>query len=113
MLMMYTLTAMFNEVGKAVAVILLVMQVAGSGGTFPIEMTGPFFQAVYPFLPFTHGMNAMAACVAGIYGGEFAFHVVALLAFAIPTLLVALALRGPALKLNDFVDGKLAETKFM
>ena len=113
MLMMYTLTAMFNEVGKAVAVILLVMQVAGSGGTFPIEMTGPFFQAVYPFLPFTHGMNAMAACVAGIYGGEFVFHVVALLAFAIPTLLVALALRGPALKLNDFVDGKLAETKFM
>ena len=113
MLMMYTLTAMFNEVGKAVAVILLVMQVAGSGGTFPIEMTGPFFQAVYPFLPFTHGMNAMAACVAGIYGGEFAFHVIALLAFAIPTLLVALALRGPALKLNDFVDGKLAETKFM
>lgn len=113
MLMMYTLTAMFNEVGKAVAVILLVMQVAGSGGTFPIEMTGPFFQAAYPFLPFTHGMNAMAACVAGIYGGEFAFHVVALLAFAIPTLLVALALRGPALKLNDFVDGKLAETKFM
>ena len=113
MLMMYTLTAMFNEVGKAVAVILLVMQVAGSGGTFPIEMTGPFFQAVYPFLPFTHGMNAMAACVAGIYGGEFAFHVIALLAFAIPTLLVALALREPALKLNDFVDGKLAETKFM
>ena len=39
---------------------LLVMQVGGSGGTFPIEMTGPVFQAIYPFLPFTHGINRHA-----------------------------------------------------
>ncbi|MFR2950704.1 MAG: hypothetical protein ACLTKG_04875 [Collinsella intestinalis] len=38
---------------------MLVMQVAGSGGTFPIEMTADFFQAAYPFLPFTHAINAM------------------------------------------------------
>ncbi|MFR7750471.1 MAG: YhgE/Pip family protein, partial [Collinsella sp.] len=57
----YTLTVSFGDIGKALAVVLLVMQVGGSGGTFPIEMTGPVFQAIYPFLPFTHGINAMHA----------------------------------------------------
>lgn len=59
----YTLTVSFGDIGKALAVVLLVMQVGGSGGTFPIEMTGPVFQAIYPFLPFTHGINAMHAAM--------------------------------------------------
>lgn len=63
--MIYTLTVSFGDIGKAIAVVLLVMQVAGSGGTFPIEMTADFFQAVYPFLPFTHVINAMHAAMAG------------------------------------------------
>ena len=64
----YTLTVSFGDIGKAIAVVLLVMQVAGSGGTFPIEMTADFFQGVYPFLPFTHAINAMHAAMAGAYG---------------------------------------------
>ena len=50
----YTLTVSFGDIGKAVAVVLLVMQVAGSGGTFPIETLPKFFQMLYPFLPFPH-----------------------------------------------------------
>ena len=67
----YTLTVSFGDIGKALAVVLLVMQVGGSGGTFPIEMTGPVFQAIYPFLPFTHGINAMHAAMAGAYHMEY------------------------------------------
>ena len=54
----YTLTVSFGDIGKAVSVVLLVMQVAGSGGTFPIEVAPAFFKAVYPLLPFVHSMAA-------------------------------------------------------
>lgn len=63
----YTFTVSFGDVGKAICVVLLVMQVAGSGGTFPIEVAPEIFQKIYPFLPFTHSMTAMRECVAGFY----------------------------------------------
>ena len=55
----YTLTISFGDIGKAIAVILLVIQVAGAGETYPIEVMPQFFQAVNPLLPFTHAINAM------------------------------------------------------
>ena len=42
----YTLTVSFGDIGKAGSVVLLVMQVAGTGGTFPIECAPKFFRAV-------------------------------------------------------------------
>lgn len=109
----YTLVVSFGDIGKAVAVVLLVMQVAGSGGTFPIEMTSSFFQAVYPYLPFTHGIAAMHACIGGIYGMEYWVELGTLLLFLIPALLLGLVLRKPVIKLNTFVIEKLEETKIM
>ena len=67
----YTLTISFGDVGKALAVVLLVIQVAGAGGTFPIEVTPHFFRMVNPMLPFTHAINAMRECVGGIYGNAY------------------------------------------
>ena len=67
----YALTASFGDVGKAVAVLLMVIQVAGSGGSFPVQMLPGGFQAVYPFLPFVHSENAMRAAMFGLYGNDF------------------------------------------
>ena len=58
-MIIYTLTVSFGDIGKALCVILLVIQIAGAGGTFPIEVTPQFFQNLYPFLPFTYGINAL------------------------------------------------------
>ena len=63
----YALVASFGNVGKALAVVLLVLQLAGSGGIFPVQMSAPFFQEVYPWLPFTHAMGAIQSSAAGIY----------------------------------------------
>lgn len=111
--LIYTLTVSFGDVGKAIAVVLLVMQVAGSGGTFPIEMSAGFFQAVYPFLPFTHGIAAMHACIGGIYGNEYWIEIGCTLLFLIPSLLLGFVLRNPVVRLNRFVIDKLEETKLM
>ena len=110
----YTLTVSFGNVGKALSVILLVVQVAGSGGIFPIEMSGGIYEALYPFLPFVYGMKALQACVAGIYGMELvqslAYIVVSLGTFS---LLLGLVIRKPIIKFNNFSHEQLSKTKLM
>lgn len=111
--MIYTLTVSFGDIGKAVAVVLLVMQVAGSGGTFPIEMTADFFQGVYPFLPFTHAINAMHAAMAGAYGMEFWAELGILASYLLPSLALGLVFRRPVIRANQWIIEKLEETKLM
>ncbi len=111
--MIYTLTVSFGDIGKAIAVVLLVMQVAGSGGTFPIEMTADFFQGVYPFLPFTHAINAMHAAMAGAYGMEFWNELGTLALYLIPSLALGLVFRRPVIRANRWIIEKLEETKLM
>ena len=111
--MIYTLTVSFGDIGKAIAVVLLVMQVAGSGGTFPIEMTADFFQAVYPFLPFAHAINAMHAAMAGAYGMEFWIELGTLSLYLIPSLALGLVFRRPVIRANRWIIEKLEETKLM
>ena len=109
----YTLTVSFGDIGKAIAVVLLVMQVAGSGGTFPIETLPKFFQILYPFLPFPHAIDAMHAAMAGSYGNEYLLDMVYLALFLIPSLLLGLVLRKPVIRLNNWVSRNLESTKVM
>ena len=109
----YTLTVSFGDIGKALAVVLLVMQVGGSGGTFPIEMTGPVFQAIYPFLPFTHGINAMHAAMAGAYHMEYWVELGVLASYLIPSLALGVVFRRPVIKANDWIIEKLESTKLI
>ena len=106
----YTLTVSFGDIGKAICVILLVVQVAGSGGTFPIETAPPFFRAVYPLLPFVHSMTAMRECVAGMYGSTYWIQMGILGIFLIISLFFGLVLRNPIIKLNDAFMEKLEST---
>ena len=109
----YALVVSFGDVGKAIAVLLLVIQVAGSGGSFPPEMLPIFFQKLYPWLPFVSSMNAMRACIAGIYKMELWFELLWLAHYIIPSLLLGLILRKPVIRLNEWVEHQLESTKIM
>lgn len=109
----YTLTVSFGDIGKAASVVLLVVQVAGSGGTFPIEVAPKFFQAVYPLLPFVHSMAAMRETIGGMYGMTYWIELGKLGIFLILSLIVGLLLRKPIIRLNDAFTEKLEETKIM
>lgn len=109
----YTLTISFGDVGKALAVILLVVQVAGAGGTYPIEVMPQFFQSVNPLLPFTHGINAMRETIAGIYQNAYWMDMLKMLAYLPISLFVGVVLRKPLIKLNQFFEKRLEETGFM
>ena len=109
----YTLTVSLGDIGKAVSVILLVVQVAGTGGTFPIEVAPSFFRAVYPLLPFTHSMAALRETVGGMYGMNYWINLGKLAIFLGISLIVGLVLRKPIIKANDAFTEKLEETKLM
>ncbi len=109
----YTLTVSLGDIGKAVSVILLVVQVAGTGGTFPIEVAPSFFQAVYPLLPFTHSMAALRETVGGLYGMNYWIDLGKLAIFLGISLIVGLVLRKPIIKANEAFTEKLEETKLM
>ena len=109
----YTLTVSFGDIGKAISVVLLVMQVAGTGGTFPIEVAPRFFQIVYPMLPFTHSMAALREAVGGFYGMDYWLDLAKLGFFMILSLILGLLLRKPVIRLNEAFSEKLEETKLM
>ena len=67
MMMVYVLVALFDNLGKGIAIIILVLSISAGGGNFPIEMSGPFFRAIHPYIPFTHAVNLLRESVGGIY----------------------------------------------
>jgi len=109
----FTLTISFGDVGKAIAVVFMVLQVAGSGGSFPIEVLPQFFRNLYPFMPFAHSMTAMRECIAGMYHNTYWRELGYLLCFMVPSLLLGLVLRKPIIKFNKLVAEKLESTHLM
>ena len=111
--LIYAVSVAFRHVGKALAVLLVVLQIPGAAGTYPIEMMPEFFQALHPWLPFTYGIDAMREAIAGFYDGRFALHLCALLAFLVPALLIGVSARRYLINVNTLFDRKLAETDLM
>lgn len=111
--LIYALSITFKHIGKALSVILVILQIPGSAGTYPIEMTPAFFQFVHPLLPFTYGINAMREAIAGIYGMHYWKNILCLAVFLPIALGIGLLLRPHFLNLNYLFDRKLAETDLM
>ncbi|PFR42650.1 YhgE/Pip domain-containing protein [Bacillus cereus] len=101
----YSLVSIFGNVGKSMAIILLVLQVAGSGGTFPIQMTPAFFQAIYPFLPFTYAISAIRETVGGMLWDIVIRDLLVLSVFVVVMIVAALLLKTPINKSSEkFVE---------
>ena len=112
-LIVYALAISFKHIGKALGVLLVVLQIPGAAGTYPIEMMPGFFQALHPWLPFTYGIDAMREAVAGFYDGAYAANLGVLLLFCIPALVIGIGARRRLVSVNALFDRRLAETDLM
>lgn len=109
-LIVYTLVSIFGNVGKAIAVILLVIQVAGAGGTFPVEVMPSFFKRVNPFLPFTYSISAMREAVAGIVRSNLTRDITMIIIYGAIAIIIGLFLKGPINKASKKFIDKLNES---
>ncbi|MDR4316466.1 YhgE/Pip domain-containing protein [Niallia circulans] len=95
MTIVYTLVSVFGNLGKGLAIIFLVLQLSGSGGTFPIQVAPPFFQKINPYLPFTHAINLLRETVGGMVKEKVLFSISMLIVFSVIALIIALFLKKP------------------
>lgn len=112
-LLIYSLAISFGDVGKAIVVVIMVMQIAGSSGTFPIELLPAIYQKIYRFFPFPYAIDAMRECICGMYGNYYWQQIGFLLLFAAAALLIGLLVRRPFMGLNRFMEEKLEETELL
>lgn len=109
----YSLTVAFENVGEAAAVVIMVIQVAGAGGTFPIQCLPAIYQAIYKYLPFTYAMDALRECVGGIYSWYYWKCILALLVYVGICLFIGLVIAKPCRKLNAIVDKSKEKSEIM
>lgn len=112
-LLMYSLTVAFGNIGEALAIILMVIQVAGSGGTFPIEVLPEAYKMIYNFIPFPYAMDALRECVGGAYGNYYWECIGRLLIFAVAALFIGLILRIPFVRINKAIEKSKESTGVM
>ena len=103
-LFIYSLTVAFGNVGEAIAVIVMVIQVAGAGCTFPIEVLPGVFKSIYKYLPFQFGMNAMKETIGGLYAADYWKYISSYIFVIVLSLVIGLGLEIPFRKLNHMIE---------
>ena len=109
----YALAASFRHIGKALAVVLVILQIPGSSGMYPIEMMPDFFRNLNPWLPFTYGINAMRETIGGMYGNHYWQDMLHVFWYLPAALLIGLVVRRYLLNLNALFDRRLGATDLM
>lgn len=89
----YALALSFGYIGKGMALLLVIMQIPGASGIYPIQMMPGFFQALFPLFPFTYGINAMREVIGGFYDAYYLRAIGVLLLFAALSFILGIFLR--------------------
>ena len=106
-MMNFALVYALDNIGMALAVIIMVLQVAGSGGSYPIHVLPALFQKLYPIMPFHYGMDMLRETVGGMYGHTYRNCALVLLGMCAVFTVFGLLVYYPARKLN----AAIAESK--
>ncbi len=109
----YALVAAFANLGKAIAVLMLIIQVTGCGGSFPLQIMPDFVQWLSPWLPATHVVNAMRDAMMGAYGMDFWIQMGELALFLLPAALIGLVLQQPLSTFMHWYLEKVESSKLM
>ena len=112
-LLNYSLAYAFGAVGEAVSIVLMVVQVAGSGGSFPVEVLPKTFQVLYKYMPFAHSMNAIRETVAGMHEKDYFIYLSGLIWWILASLIIGLFLSIPAKRLNEKIEHSKERTDIM
>ncbi len=110
MVFIYSLTSALGHVGKGLAVILLVIQISGTGGIYPIEIMHEFFQVLYPYLPMTYAINLIRESQLGLVWPNYLFSFSILIGIGIVTIIIAVIIKEKADDASHYFEERLEET---
>ncbi len=110
MSIIYALSVSFGYIGKGIAVLLVIMQIPGASGIYPIEMMPDFFRALFPFFPFTYGIDAMRETIGGFYGFHYLRYMAVLALFAVLSFVLGVFLRQRLGNFARLFNRRLADT---
>ena len=111
--LIYALTLVFGDIGRAAVVVIMMIQIAGSSGTYPIEILPPIFGKIYLFFPFPYAINAMRETICGMHGHDFGIYLLQLLVFFAVAVAIGVLLRKPFVGVKQFMADKMRETEVM
>lgn len=109
----YALVFALDNIGMAISVIVMVVQVAGSGGTYPVEVLPEIFQDLYKFMPFRYAMDAMRETIGGLYSNYYWKNMLVLLGITLGAVILGIALYYPCLKLNNMITKSKNRSEIM
>ena len=110
MILIYSIISAIGTVGKGVAVILLVFQISGTGGIYPIEIMPKLFQALHPYLPMTYGISLVREAQLGVVWSNYWPSLIILLGIGIATVIAAMLIKEKADKASKYFEEKLEES---
>ncbi|MBQ8017347.1 MAG: YhgE/Pip domain-containing protein [Methanobrevibacter sp.] len=110
MVLMYSLISALGQVGKGIGVVLLVLQISGTGGIYPIEIMEHIFQIIYPYLPMTYAINLVREAQLGIVWSNYMPSLAVLMGIGIITVIVAVIIKEKAEDASHYFEERLEET---
>ncbi|MDO4869844.1 MAG: YhgE/Pip domain-containing protein [Bacillota bacterium] len=112
-ILIYALTLVFGDIGRAAVVVIMIIQIAGSSGTYPIEILPEIFDKIYRFFPFPYAINAMREAICGLYAYDYIIYLAKLMIFFLCAALLGIFVRKPFLGVKQFMQEKMKETEVM
>lgn len=110
MILVYSLVSALGNVGKAVAIVLLVLQISGTGGIYPVEIMSPVFNILNPYLPMTYAITLIREAQLGLIWSNFIPALIILFALGIVTVIVSIIIKEKADKATHYFENKLEES---
>lgn len=113
MMIVFSFVFTFDNAGKAICVLLLVMQVSAAGGAYPLPLVPQWVQNISPWVPGTYAIDMLRSSIAGIYEADYWKLMFMLALFIIPSLILALGLQRIFEKGINEIKNAIEETKVM
>lgn len=111
--LIYSLVVAFANLGKAICVVILILQITGAGGTYPVQILPGFVGALSPFLPATHVIDAMRSAMFGMYGFDYWVQMAEVALFLIPAALIGFVFRKPFVRFMQWYLDKIEATEII
>lgn len=110
MTVVYSFVSALGDVGKAIAIVLLVIQISGTGGIYPVQIMAPFFSMMNPYLPMTYAITLIREAQLGLIWSNYIPALIILLGIAVASVIVLIIVKEKADRISHYFEERLEDS---